>query len=83
MGEIDATGWDIIERSVERCSAWSQIIAIASNSGRSLSAFLARICFALAVCNFRSVGVRPAVVSRGPAANFGGCGDLNASSEVA
>ena len=83
MNSIDAVARDIIERSLENCSAWSQNIAIASSSGRSLSAVLARICFALAARNFRSVGVRPAVVSRGPAANFRRCGDLNASSEVA
>ena len=83
MDAIDAMAWDITERSLENCSAWSQNIAIASNSGRSSSAVLARIWFALAARKFRSVGVRPAVVSGAPAANIRRCGDLNASSEVA
>ena len=83
MDSIDAVARDIIEGNLEDCLAWSKSIAIASNSGRSLSAVLARISFALAGRNFRSVGVRPGLVSRGPAANFLPCGDPNASSEVA
>ncbi len=70
MDAIDAMARDIIERSLEHCSAWSQSIAIASNSGRSSSAVLARTWFALAARDFRSVGVRPAVVSRVTAGNI-------------
>ena len=70
MDTIDAMALDIIERSLEHCSAWSQSIAIASNIGRSSSAVLARTWFALAARNFRSVGVRPTGVSRVTAGNI-------------
>ena len=70
MDTIDAMARDIIERSLEHCSAWSQSIAIASDIGHSSSAVLARTWFALAARNFRSVGVRPAVVSRVTAGNI-------------
>ena len=70
MDTIDAMARDIIERSLGHCSGWSQSIAIASNSGRSSSAVLARTGFALAARDFLSVGVRPAVVSCVTAGNI-------------
>jgi hypothetical protein len=60
LDAIDATAWDIIERSLENCSAWPQSIAIAWNSGGLSSAVLARTQFAVDARNFPSVGVRPA-----------------------
>ena len=70
MNTIDAVARDIIERSLEHCSAWSQGIAIASNIGRSSSAVLVGIWFALAARDLRFVAVRPAVVSRVTAGNI-------------
>jgi hypothetical protein len=81
LGAIDAMARDIDERSLEHCPARSQSIAIASNNGRSSSAVLARTWFALAARDFRSLSVRPAVVSRVTAANIRRCGDTNASWE--
>jgi hypothetical protein len=58
LDAIDAMALDIIERDLEHYPTRLQSIAIVSNSGRSSSAVLVRTWFALAVRDFRSVGVR-------------------------
>ena len=58
MDAIDATAQDIIECSLEHCAARSRSTAIASNSGRSSTAVLARSWFAIASRDFGSVSVR-------------------------
>ena len=49
---------DITECSLEHCAARSRSTAIASNSGRSSTAVLARSWFAIASRDFGSVSVR-------------------------